>query len=475
MGMTIRAENYPASLFGIKSDGATLNTRSIQYAIDYISAKGGGSLVFSVGEYLTGSIHLKSGVTLQLNEGAVLLGSLNPFDYDRVYFTAFLLADSQQNISITGKGIIEGRGRQVAANIVSLVHSGIIQDPLSNDRPAEANRPMLIYFRRCTRVSLKGITLRNSASWVQTYDQCRAVDFDSIRVDSKAYWNNDGFDLVDCDGVTITGCFVDAADDGICLKSHDAEQICTNILIRDCTIRSSANAIKFGTASYGGFSHIRILNNRVFDTYRSAVALEAVDGGSIEDVVVDSLRAQHTGNAFFLRAGRRGGTRISRIRHVQISHLTIEIAAGKPDSGYAYEGPVEDEPRNISPIVITGLPGDAIENVVLRDIVVSYPGGGNPLFAYRSLDPADSIPELPAKYPEFSMFKELPAWGMYIRHARDLQIENLDLSCVKKDYRAAVVMDDVKGATANGVHLKNGAEKGKVFYTNTVPPSTRRL
>src|SRR3984885_9021343 len=139
------AEDYPASTFGIRSDGITLNTRSIQFAVDYIHDRGGGRLVFEVGRYLTGSIHLKSDVGLELREGAVLLGSLNPFDYDKDGFTALLLADSQRNISISGKGIIDGQGRAVAANIVGLAHSGIIQDPLEHDRANEVNRPMLYY------------------------------------------------------------------------------------------------------------------------------------------------------------------------------------------------------------------------------------------------------------------------------------------------------------------------------------------
>src|SRR5436853_5930574 len=105
------AKDYPASLFGINSDGTTLNTRSIQFAIDYIHQQGGGRLVFDVGRYLTGSIHLRSDVGLHLKEGAVLLGSLNPFDYDKNGLTALLLSNDQQNISITGKGVIDGQGR----------------------------------------------------------------------------------------------------------------------------------------------------------------------------------------------------------------------------------------------------------------------------------------------------------------------------------------------------------------------------
>jgi glycosyl hydrolase family 28 len=455
------AGDYPASMFGIRSDGVTLNTRSIQYAVDYIHDRGGGRLVFEVGRYLTGSIHLKSDVGLQLKEGAVLLGSLNPFDYDKDEFTALLLADSQHNISVSGKGMIDGQGRAVATNIVALAHSGVIRDPLVSDRPNEANRPMLVYFRRCSEVTMKGITLANAASWVETYDQCSGLTIDSIRVDSKAYWNNDGMDIVDCSRVRVTGCLVDAADDGICLKSHDPTASCTDVLVRDCTIRSSANAIKFGTVSRGGFRNIRILHNSVYDTYRSALALEAVDGAEIRDIVADSLTAVNTGNALFIRIGARSGSRESTIADVTIRHFSIRIAAGKADSGYPYEGPVEDQPRNISPIVLTGLPGALLQDIRLEDVTVRYPGGGNPFIASR--DPADSVPELPAKYPEFSMFRELPAWGLYIRHASGIQVKNLQLYCASKDYRTAIVLDDVERANWEATVVKEPGKKNAFF------------
>lgn len=455
------AADYPASLFGIRSDGATLNTRSIQYAVDFIHGRGGGKLVFEVGRYLTGSIHLKSDVGLELKEGATILGSLNPFDYDKDGFTALLLADSQQNISISGKGVIDGQGRAVAVSIVGLAHSGVIQDPLQHDRPNEANRPMLIYFRHCNAVTIKGITLANAASWVETYDQCSGLTIDSIRVDSKAYWNNDGMDIVDCSQVRITGCFVDAADDGICLKSHDPAAACTDVLIRDCTIRSSANAIKFGTVSRGGFRNIRILHNNVYDTYRSALALEAVDGAAIQDVVADSLTAVNTGNALFIRVGARSGSRQSSLTDVSIRHFSIQIAAAKPDTGYPYEGPIEDQPRNISPIVLTGLPGAFLQKIRLEDVTVSYPGGGNSFIASRAT--TDSVPELPANYPDFSMFKELPAWGLYIRHARGIEVKNLRLYCEKKDYRTAIVLDDVEDANWDTTVVKEPGNK-KAFF-----------
>ncbi|HRP55811.1 glycosyl hydrolase family 28 protein [Agriterribacter sp.] len=464
LAMPLFAKDYPASLFGIYSDGVTLNTRSIQYAIDYINKNGGGRLVFYVGRYLTGSVHLKSNVTIQLEEGAVLLGSLNPLDYDRKIFTALVFAYNEQNIGITGKGIIEGRGRYVARNVVELIHKGILKDGFRYDRPEAESRPMLINFRACENILIRRITLRNAASWVQTYDQCRNLTLDSIYVDSKAYWNNDGIDIVDCDGVTITNSYIDASDDGICLKSHDAGSSCKNILIQNCTVRSSANGIKFGTASRGGFSKIRILNNKVFDTYRSAITLAAVDGACIEDVEVDSLQAFNTGNAIFLRIGERIPGKKGRMENIRISNVYVEIAATKPDAGYEYEGPTEDMPRNISPASITGMPDAMISNVSLTNIEIKYPGGGNPFFAKVALDELDNVPEKTTAYPEFSMFGELPAWGLYIRHAKNIHVNNLVLVCRKKDYRTAIVADDLHTASFKNVKVTEPTKK-KMLHT----------
>ena len=473
LSCNVFAKDYPASLFGIYSDGITLNTRSIQAGIDYINENGGGRLVFYVGRYLTGTIHLKSDVTIQLEEGAVLLGSLNPYDYDKNGFMAFILAHEQHNIGITGQGVIDGQGRSVARNVVNLVHSGILKDAFKNDRPQEDHRPMAFYLRSCTNVLIKDITIRNAASWVQTYDQCKNLTIDHINVDSKAYWNNDGIDIVDCDSVTVTNSFIDAADDGICLKSHDQKAFCNNILLQNNTIRSSANAIKFGTASYGGFRNIRIINNKVFDTYRSALALESVDGGFLDNITVDSLRAVNTGNAIFLRLGERVAGRKSTFTNVKISNVYVEIPAGKPDAGYEYEGPVEDMPRNISPIVIAGLPGQYIDDVTFNNIEIKYPGGGSEFFANAPLDRLDSIAEIPAKYPDFSMFKELPAWGIYIRHATNIHFSDITLTCNRKDYRTPIVLDDVHTARFSSVQINQPGQKKTMHVYKSTNITTR--
>src|SRR4030095_7943104 len=458
------AKDYPASLFGIHSDGVTLNTRSIQFAIDYIHQQGGGRLVFDVGRFLTGSIHLKSNTTIHLKEGAVLLGSLNPFDYDRKIFTALVFAYDVENVGITGPGVIDGQGRLVARTVAANVHKGLIKDAFRNDRPEVEIRPKLINFRNCRNAFIRGITLKNAAAWVQTYDQCRNLIIDSITVDSKAFWNNDGIDIVDCDSVFISNSYIDSDDDGICLKSHDPSKVNQNIFIRNCTIRSSANAIKFGTASLGGFRNIRISNIKIFDTYRSAIALEAVDGGFIEQVFVDSLRAVNTGNAFFLRIGERRAGKKGRLENIQFSNVYVEVPASKPDSGYEYEGPIEDMPRNVSPASIVGLPDAMISNITLKNIEIKHPGGGNAMFAQVSLEELDKVPENAASYPEFSKFKELPAWGLYVRHAKGLSISNLKLTALRKDYRPAIVLDDVKDSNFTATDVKElGNKKQKIY------------
>ncbi|GAB3323724.1 glycoside hydrolase family 28 protein [Larkinella ripae] len=457
--VSLQAKDYPASLFGIYSDGATLNTRSIQYAIDHIHQNGGGRLVFYVGRYLTGSVHLKSNVTIHLEEGAVLLGSLNPFDYDRHIWTALVFAENQQNIGITGKGVIDGQGRYLARNVVNVIQKGLVKDLFRYDRPEAEARAVLIYFRGNQRVKIQGVTLRNSASWVQIYEQCKNVQLDGITVDSKAYWNNDGIDLVDSDSVSVTNSFIDSDDDGICLKSHDATKVCQNIYVRNCTIRSSANAIKFGTASYGGFRNVKMHQIKVYDTYRSAIALEAVDGGFIENVEIDSLQALNTGNAIFLRIGERVKGKKGRLENVRLTNIRVEVPATKADAGYEYEGPIEDMPRNISPSSIVGMPDAFVNNVTLRNVEIIQPGGGTTQFANVPLNALHKVPEKPEAYPDFSMFGELPAWGFYLRHAQNIRFENVRLTCLKKDYRPAVVLDDVKQAVLTPMTIHDPDKK----------------
>ena len=186
-------------------------------------------------------------------------------------------------------------------------------------------------------------------------------------------------------------------------------------------------------------------------------------------MIVDSLWSYNTGNVMFLRIGERRPPLRGRMENIFISNLYAEVPATKADAGYHYEGPVEDLPRNVSPSSIVGLPGVPIKNVALRNVEIHYPGGGDSLYARVGLDELGNIPELPAKYPEFSMFKELPAWGFYIRHAQDVTFDNVKLVCENEDYRTAIVLDDVQRAIFKSLDVKDPiGERDPVFqYKST--------
>lgn len=462
------AKDYLASEFGAKGDGVTLNTASLQAAIDFASANGGGRVVLTPGKYVSGSIYLKNDVTLHLEKDASILGSLNPWDYRQdpeARWTALVLAVRQKNIAITGSGVIDGRGFDVALRFVDFVHLGLIEDALSLDRVGETKRPENIHFYRCENVAIKDITLRDPACWTQQYDKCNKLLIEGIKVDATAYWNNDGLDVVDCSNVVIRNCYIDAADDAYCFKSHSADGVSENVLVEDCVGRSSANGIKFGTYTRGKFKNFRFRNMTIFDTYRSAFTIATVDGAAIEDIEIDGLKSLNTGNPIFLRTGTRNTREDAKpcLRNIVIRNVYAEVPFEKADAGYRYEGPVEDLPRNVCCSEILGVPGIPIENVLIENVEIVYPGKADPEYAYQGSSKAEleSIDEQAARYPEFSNWKETPAWGFWVRHAEGIRFNNVTVRLKDKDYRPAFVFDDVRNISMRSVVIDSKTDSPK--------------
>jgi hypothetical protein len=254
---------------------------------------------------------------------------------------------------------------------------------------------------------------------------------------------------------------VNSADDGICLKSHSPGHCNDSIYIANCTIRSSASAIKFGTASYGGFRNIKIENIKIFDTYRSAIALESVDGGTLENIEISDIIAKNTGNALFIRLGHRNQDGpVGKLRNIHIRNLKVEVPAGTPDKDYILRGPALPFFHNTIPASITGIPDAQVENVVIENMQITYPGNAQKGYACLPLYRLNGVPEQIAEYPEFSTFGELPAWGLYVRHTKGITLKNISLSLKKPDFRPAYVFDDVENLNIENPSLKmNGNHK----------------
>jgi polygalacturonase len=311
---------------------------------------------------------------------------------------------------------------------------------------------------------------------VQDFIGCDGVIIDSVQVESTEYWNNDGIDIVNSKNVKITNCTVDVADDAICLKSEGKPGICENIYVANCRLRSSASGFKIGTGSHGGFKNITVRDLFVYNTYRSAIALEAVDGGFLENIDIRNVTAKYTGNAIFIRLGHRNkDEKYSTVNKIYIGNVKVEVPAGKPDIGYPVEGPRLLFPHNVFPASVTGIPGHPVQDVTLENIEIIYEGGADTSVAHFAKDSLQQVPENIAGYPEFSMFGELPAWGFYVRHVQGMKMKNITLSYKNEDYRPCAIFDDVKNLELSDIHIPSGRQAPVIILNKVIHHSFDKL
>lgn len=470
----VLAQDFVITDFGAIGDAKTLNTEAIQKAIDAANANGGGRVVVPKGIFLSGTVVLKSDVELHLDRKAVLLGSTNPKHYLKIArWKALIMADHAEHISVTGKGLVDGQGGELALHIDSLFYAGEIDSSKYNFvemRPKYYLRPQIIEFVDCKFVKVSNVTLKDAACWVQTYERCKYVDIIDITVDSDAYWNNDGIDISGSQNVKIIGCDVNSADDGICLKTERPGDYdyCDSILIENCRVRSSASAIKFGTSSFNDMRNVVVRDIKIYDTYRSAIAIEAAQNGVLENILIENIKAKNTGNAIFLRIGQiRSATKPGVLRNVTIRNVKVKVPFKHPDYAYQIRGPELPYFHNVYPSSIVGIPNHYIQDLLIENVKIVHPGRGNQAYASMPLDRIAKISEHVHKYPEFSMFRELPAWGFYIRHAEGIEMRDIAVKIKKPDYRTAFVLDDVKNSKFETIKIKGDKKKQFLFERDT--------
>ena len=410
---------YDVRDYGAKADGLTLCTTSIQKAIDACSESGGGTVYLPPGTFLSGTIYLKSGVTLRLDPACTLLGSKDLKDYpptvqafrsytDNYTDKSLIYAEKAERIAITGGGAIDGQGASFKG-------------------PYKV-RPYLMRIIQCRNVTVKDVTLKNSPMWVQHYLACDDVRVTGVTVRSVVNHNNDGINIDSCHRFIVSNCNIESGDDAIVLKSTSA-RVCRDVAVSNCVLSTRCNALKMGTESNGGFQNVSITGCAIYNTRLAGIALEIVDGGTMDRVVISNITMDKIGAPIFLRLGHRARPfkkdmetpGIGAMRNVTISNVE---ATGANPTGCA----------------IAGLPEAAIENVTLSNIRLSFEGGGT------NTDAARPIPEEPAAYPEYGMFGRLPAYGFYCRHVKGLKLLNVQLQWAKPDQRHALVLDDIEDA-----------------------------
>ncbi len=415
--------------YGAQGDGRAKDTAAVQTAIDAAEKEGGGVVFVPAGNYLCGTVHLKSNITIEIAPGAMISASPERADFDP-YEKLTYQTGSDEETTYFHYGLLTGED----IHNVAIVGGGTL-----DGNRAKRGGPKPIALKKCQHVAIRGITIRNAPNYSISFLGCDDVDVDGVTILSGYA---DGIDP-DCSrNVRIANCFVDSWDDGICLKTSLAlgeRRSTENVTVSNCVLTSSSNELKLGTESSGDFKNIAFTNCALFSRRDPAkrdvagIAIESVDGAIIDGLVVSNLVMRDITTPFFIRLGNRGRQMKSPtpgfLKNISIKNL---IATGA-----------------VSTCPIAGLPGRHIERLSLDDINVTFQGGEQKI-------PGLEVREAEAAYPEADMFGTLPAYGLYCRHINGLTLRNVRLDWEKPDLRPALVADDVSDFELDG------------FKTNTV-------
>ena len=447
---------YNVRDFGATGDGRTLDSPAINAAIEAAVRDGGGQVLLPAGTYLSGSIRLKSNIDLHLAAGAKIVAapakmkaydeseSFGGFpeyqDGGHTYFhNSLIWAEGQHNISITGHGMIDGEGlTKKDTEKAGQVQGGSIG---TGDKA--------IALKLCRQVTIRDITIYRGGHFGIIMTGCDLSTIDNVTIDT----NRDGFDIDCCKYMTITNCRINTpSDDALVLKSSYALKkpvACEHIAISNCNITGYkcgslldgtyipepvgwvCGRFKLGTESNGGYRNISLTNCTFM--YSSGLAFEEVDQGKMENIVVSNISMSHVHHyPIYITTGcRNRGPKerqdVSSARDIQINNL------------------IADDCDSLSGILITGMQGTPIENIRLSNIQIRYRGG-------VSHGVPTEYPELGTKYPEPGKFLGLcPAYGLFARHVRGLQLQNVTFLLDQPDVRPAIITDDVEGMKMENV------------------------
>jgi len=426
--------------FGAKGDGMTLCTEAISKTIETCSENGGGTVVVPPGTYVSGTIRMKDKVELHLEKGSVISASTNRDDFPRQPqpeyrsqkdpggWFALIYAEGISDFAITGSGTIDGNGKQQKP------------DPglLGGDRDG---RPRNILFISCKQVRIEGIKMKNSGIWNQHYLNCEDIFINGIEVYNHSNRNNDAIDIDGCRRVVVSNSVFDSDDDAITLKSTGAAAT-EDVVITNCVVSSFCNAIKAGTESTGGFRNISISNcvvkpsrstdDPVFRTARNGItgiSLEIVDGGTMEGITISNITIEGTQCPLYIRLGNRARKHIEnapeppmgKMRNIAISNIVAHNTGNFSSS-------------------ITAVPGCFVENVTIDNIQLFNSGG---VKNGEYLATCSEVKEDEKGYPQPTVWGNLPSSVLFIRHVKNISVNNLMFGSTSPDPRTPVIASDV--------------------------------
>lgn len=441
----LNAQQYNVRAFGAKGDGISPDTRSIQDAINKAFEDGGGIVNVSAGTYNIGTLILKDNIELHLEPGAILLGSPDYKDYTTIiqqfesrtkdlyakYFMIF--AEGAKNISITGTGIIHGNGLKHFQEV----------------RPSNL-RPIMMRLVDCDKIVIRDVRFWESANWTLHILGCRDVNISGIEIETNGNGNRDGLDIDACQRVTVSNSRFSTTDDAIVMKAT-TDTLCQDIAITNCMLRSKASAVKIGTESNGGFKNINVSNCVIRDIpVHAGIELMTVDGGIMQNVLLENITMENVATPFFIRLGIRvrpwrSGQYVGSINDVRDIYLNnISVTNAKLPSS------------------IIGLHSKKIRNVTVNNYTARY-AVTQEATAYNRI----GFHEF--DYPAANMFSKLPAYGIYCRSVEGLHLQNLNIYSAETENRPAFTFDRVNNLELFSVkaEVKNKATPMMYFRNAT--------
>jgi hypothetical protein len=409
---------------GARGDGKSKDTAAIQAAID--TAAPGGVVFFPSGDYLSGTLRLRSHLVLRLAAGATLIASRDDADFDpyeKVEYKSF----ADRETTDFAFALLQGRRLQD----VSIIGPGRID---GNRRSRGGPKPIAL--KQCRHITIRDLTVDNAPNYNISLLGCDHVEIRGVTI-QNGY--SDGIDPDCCRHVRIAQCRVESRDDAIVLKASLAlgvRQTTEDVVVTDCDLVNIRNGLKIGTESSGDFKNIVFRNCRLsgraefwdpppFDVrpFPSAgVSIQNVDGGRLEQVVVSDITMRNVRAPIFVRVGERGWGQAIReagdLTKITISNL---VATGAEWTSS-----------------IMGVPDHDVSDITLSNIRISGKGGGDAELVSRA------VRQRKREYPDAARFRNLPAHGLYCRHVTQLRVERATLTVAAADPRPALVLDDVR-------------------------------